>query len=82
MTAAPFPWFGGKSRVAADVWARFGETPNYVEPFAGSMAVLLGRPKDHARKIEVAQALGLLPYVAHSRRADRTSGPRVERRPS
>ena len=32
--------------------------------------------------IEVAQALGLLPYVAHSRRADRTSGPRVERRPS
>jgi hypothetical protein len=33
-------------------------------------------------RIEVAQALGLLPYVAHSRRADRTSGPRVERRPS
>lgn len=43
---APFPWFGGKSRVAADVWARFGDVPNYVEPFAGSLAVLLGRPHD------------------------------------
>lgn len=48
--AAPFPWFGGKSRVADLVWERFGEVPNYVEPFAGSLAVLLGRP--HAPKIE------------------------------
>lgn len=43
---APFPWFGGKSRVAAQVWERFGDVPNYVEPFAGSLAVLLGRPTD------------------------------------
>ena len=41
---APFPWFGGKSRVADIVWQRFGDVRNYVEPFAGSMAVLLGRP--------------------------------------
>jgi DNA adenine methylase len=41
---APFPWFGGKSRAAALIWARFGNVPNYVEPFAGSLAVLLGRP--------------------------------------
>lgn len=41
---APFPWFGGKSRVAAEVWARFGDVKNYVEPFFGSGAVLLGRP--------------------------------------
>lgn len=41
---APFPWFGGKSRVADQVWSRFGDVPNYVEPFAGSLAVLLGRP--------------------------------------
>ena len=41
---APFPWFGGKRRVAADVWAAFGDVANYVEPFAGSLAVLLGRP--------------------------------------
>ena len=54
---APFPWFGGKRRVAPEVWERFGDTPNYVEPFAGSMAVLLGRPKDHARKIETVNDL-------------------------
>ncbi len=41
---APFPWFGGKSRVARDIWARFGDVANYVEPFAGSLAVLLARP--------------------------------------
>ena len=43
---APFPWFGGKSRVADLVWERFGDVPNYVEPFAGSLAVLLGRPHE------------------------------------
>jgi hypothetical protein len=42
---APFPWFGGKRKVAADVWARFGAVDNYVEPFFGSGAVLLGRPE-------------------------------------
>jgi len=41
---SPFPWFGGKSKVAADVWRRFGDVPNYLEPFAGSLAVLLRRP--------------------------------------
>jgi site-specific DNA-adenine methylase len=40
---APFPWFGGKSKVAHLVWARFGDVPNYVEPFFGSGAVLLNR---------------------------------------
>jgi DNA adenine methylase len=41
---APFPWFGGKSRAADLIWSRFGNVPNYVEPFAGSLAVLLSRP--------------------------------------
>lgn len=41
---APFPWFGGKSRAAHLVWPRFGDVPNYVEPFAGSLAVMLRRP--------------------------------------
>ncbi|MEN6336691.1 MAG: hypothetical protein ABFE01_20750 [Phycisphaerales bacterium] len=41
---APFPWFGGKRRCLEIVWPRLGDVPNYVEPFAGSMAVLLGRP--------------------------------------
>jgi hypothetical protein len=36
MLSAPFPWFGGKSRVADLVWSRFGaDVPNYVEPFFG-----------------------------------------------
>jgi DNA adenine methylase len=41
---APFPYFGGKSRAASIVWTAFGDLPNYVEPFAGSLAVLLARP--------------------------------------
>lgn len=41
---APFPWFGGKSRAAPIIWARFGRNVhNYVEPFFGSGAVLLSR---------------------------------------
>ena len=43
---APFVWFGGKRRVAPEVWAAIGPVDNYVEPFAGSLAVLLGRPDD------------------------------------
>ena len=41
---APFPWFGGKSKVAGLVWDRFGDVPNFIEPFFGSGAVLLERP--------------------------------------
>ena len=52
---APFPWFGGKSRIAAQMWERFGDVPNYVEPFFGSGAVLLSRP--HEPKIETVNDL-------------------------
>lgn len=52
---APFPWFGGKSRVAPIVWERLGDVDNYVEPFAGSLAVLLGRPT--APKVETVNDL-------------------------
>ena len=41
---SPYPWFGGKRRVAAEVWNAFGSVDNYVEPFFGSGAVLLARP--------------------------------------
>ena len=47
---APFPYFGGKSRIAPLVWGRFGDVPNYVETFFGSGAVLLARP--HAARTE------------------------------
>lgn len=43
---APFPWFGGKRTVTAEVWARLGNVTNYVEPFFGSGAILLGRPHE------------------------------------
>lgn len=62
---APFPWFGGKSRVSNLVWDRFGDVPNYVEPFAGSLAVLLGRP--HAPKTETVNDLDC--YLANFWRA-------------
>ena len=41
---APFPYFGGKSKIAADVWARLGRPKQYVEPFCGSAAMLLAAP--------------------------------------
>lgn len=66
---APFPWFGGKSRAADLIWERFGNTPNYVEPFAGSLAVLLARP--HAPKTETVNDLdGLLSNAWRAIRAD------------
>jgi hypothetical protein len=40
----PFVWYGGKRHAAPAVWAALGDTPHYVEPFAGSLAVLLQRP--------------------------------------
>ena len=40
---APFPYFGGKRAVAAEVWQRLGEPAQYIEPFCGSAAVLLAK---------------------------------------
>jgi DNA adenine methylase len=44
MHKAPFPYFGGKAKIAPRVWGLFSGCRNYVEPFAGSLAVLLARP--------------------------------------
>jgi DNA adenine methylase len=46
----PFWYFGGKKRAASFVWAALGDVANYVDPFCGSLAVLLLRP--HAPRIE------------------------------
>ena len=54
---APFPYMGGKSRIACEVWRRFGDTPNYVEPFFGSGAILLGRPPFDGNRIETVNDL-------------------------
>lgn len=64
---APFPYFGGKSKVAPLIWERFGVVSNYVEPFFGSGAVLLARiacsnagqpPEDHFVDIDKMVELG------------------------
>lgn len=62
---APFPWFGGKSRAADIVWSAFGDVPHYVEPFAGSLAVLLARPT--APRLETVNDLDC--YLANFWRA-------------
>jgi hypothetical protein len=62
---APFPAFGGKSRVADLVWSRLGDCDNFVEPFFFSGAVLLRRP--HPPRIETANDLDC--YIANFWRA-------------
>ena len=49
---APFPYFGGKRRAAAIVWDAIGDPGGYIEPFAGSAAVLLTRPPFRGRRVE------------------------------
>lgn len=54
---APYPWPGGKSRIAEEAWRALGaDIVNYVEPFFGSGAMLLGRPGG-AGKIETVNDL-------------------------
>ena len=50
--AAPFPYFGGKRRAAPRIWQALGDPSGYVEPFAGSAAVLLARPPFKGRRVE------------------------------
>ncbi len=67
---APFIWFGGKRRVAREVWSALGDVDNYVEPFAGSLAVLLGRPHnltDGRRRAETVNDADM--YLANFWRA-------------
>ena len=42
----PAPYYGGKRKVTHIVWPRFGNPVNYIEPFFGMGAVLLGRPHE------------------------------------
>lgn len=44
MTAPPIPYFGSKQTLARRIAALFPPHSHYVEPFAGSLAVLLGKP--------------------------------------
>lgn len=40
---APFPYFGGKHKVAPLIWQKLGNPDHYIEPFFGSGATLLAR---------------------------------------
>ena len=55
--AAPFPYFGGKRHVAPTAWRLLGDPVCYVEPFAGSAAVLLGRPSFEGKREEILNDL-------------------------
>lgn len=45
-----FQWFGGKYRVASEVWAAIGDVRSYVEPFFGSGAMLLSVEENGRRE--------------------------------
>lgn len=44
----PIWWLGGKRIIAPTVWCALGDPDRYIEPFAGSLAVLFARPAEHA----------------------------------
>lgn len=54
---SPYPYMGGKSRIAPMVWRLLGDCPNFVEPFFGSGACLLARPDTHNGGIETVNDL-------------------------
>lgn len=67
MIIAPFPWVGGKRRIAHEVWQRFGDVDSYIEPFYGSGAVHLARPDWHIHRREVVGDLSC--YVINAWRS-------------
>lgn len=65
---SPYPYFGGKSKIAGDVWQRFGQCDRYIEPFFGSGAILLANPFWNETK-EIVNDLDH--YIANTWRAIR-----------
>lgn len=71
---SPYVWFGGKRKVAAEVWEALGDVDNYVEPFFGSGAVLLNRPHalddEHRRAETINDADGFVSNFWRAVKAD------------
>lgn len=53
-------YYGGKRRWLETVWSRFGDPDVYIEPFAGSCAILLGKPSGPARREVIADLNGFV----------------------
>lgn len=51
MSAPPFAYFGGKTRLAGQIAAAFPAHEHYVEPYAGSLAVLLAKPRSRMETV-------------------------------
>lgn len=51
MTAPPFAYFGGKTRSADKIVPLLPAHGHYVEPFAGSLAVLLAKPRSRMETV-------------------------------
>ena len=73
---APFPYFGGKRGIASLVWRAFGpRVKHYIEPFMGSLAVLLAAP--YKPSLEVVNDMSF--YLANFWRAVRHQPDEVAR---
>lgn len=51
MTAPPFAYFGGKTTAAVRIVEHFPPHLHYVEPYAGSLAVLLAKPRSRMETV-------------------------------
>jgi site-specific DNA-adenine methylase len=65
------PWFGGKRTMAQDIVAELGPHTAYVEPFCGSLAVLLAKPP--AQSEVVSDLHGDLTNLARCLQSDATA---------
>jgi len=65
-----FHWFGGKRRIAPEVWRLLGRVQRYIEPFAGSAAVLFARKPPFEGQELLNDLDGLLINFYRSIRAD------------
>lgn len=57
---APFDYYGNKHYAAEHVWGLLGDVERYIEPFAGSLGVLLGKPHHYGPALEIVNDVDAL----------------------